>query len=221
MEQEEIIQLCKSFVREKFSNEPTGHDWFHIERVFKLSEYIAKREVCDVFEVQLTALFHDVADWKFTVNSEAETQRIVHDFLEPFHVDKQLVDRVVDNISQISYKGAGTQTIPRTKEAQIVQDADRLEALGAIGIARAFAYGGNKLREIYNPDVPPVMHQTFEDYKKSKGTTINHFYEKLLLLKDLMNTDTGRNIAEERHAFMQLFLQKFYDEWEVRLNENE
>jgi len=155
------------------------------------------------------------------VNSEAETQRIVHDFLEPFHVDKQLVDRVVDNISQISYKGAGTQTIPRTKEAQIVQDADRLEALGAIGIARAFAYGGNKLREIYNPDVPPVMHQTFEDYKKSKGTTINHFYEKLLLLKDLMNTDTGRNIAEERHAFMQLFLQKFYDEWEVRLNENE
>lgn len=219
MEQKEIVNSCMNFVRQKFENEPTGHDWFHIERVFKLSEYIAQKEICNLFEVQLTALFHDVADWKFSADSDAETAQIVNQQLKAFNLPQNQIDRIIENISQISFKGAGVHTNPKSIEAKIVQDADRLEAIGAIGIARTFAYGGNKNRQIYNPEEKPVAHQSFEEYKKNTGSTINHFYEKLLLLKDKMNTPTARKIAEERHAYMEAFLQQFYKEWNVMLED--
>ncbi len=178
-----------------------------------MATHLAEQEGADRFVVELAALLHDVADWKFSGDAMAGA-REARAWLESLGVERAAIDHVCDIITNLSFKGAGVPDRMPTKEGMVVQDADRLDALGAIGIARAFAYGGHAHREVYNPSVPPAHHQSFEDYRNNRGTTINHFYEKLLLLKDRMNTPTARTIAEERHAFMEEFLQRFFREWD-------
>ena len=194
--------------------EGSGHDWWHVYRVWKNAIHIGKQESVDLFVVELAALLHDVADWKFHDGNDEIGPQVAKEWLESLAVSVDTVSHVCQIIKDISFKGAGVVTAMKTTEGMVVQDADRLDALGAIGIARTFAYGGSKNREMYNPDINPVMHASFEQYKKSQGTSINHFYEKLLLLKELMNTATARQIAEKRHAVMEDYLQQFYDEWE-------
>jgi uncharacterized protein len=208
-----IIAATAEYVKAKLSGEGSGHDWFHVERVWKNAVRIGATENADMFVVELAALLHDIADWKFAGGDESAGPRAAREWLERVHVDEQTIAHVCEIIRDISFKGAGVTTSMKTKEGMIVQDADRLDALGAIGIARAFAYGGHKGSELYNPQVKPELHASFDDYKKSRGNTINHFYEKLLLLRDRMNTPTARRIAEERHAFMETFLQQFFKEW--------
>ena len=194
--------------------EGSGHDWWHVYRVWKNAIHIGKQESVDIFVVELAALLHDVADWKFHDGNDEIGPQVAKEWLESLSVDEKVISHVYQIIKDISFKGAGVVTAMKTTEGMVVQDADRLDALGAIGIARTFAYGGSKNREMYNPDINPEMHASFEQYKKSQGTSINHFYEKLLLLKELMNTATARQIAEKRHAVMEDYLQQFYDEWE-------
>ncbi|MER3523931.1 MAG: phosphohydrolase [Ignavibacteria bacterium] len=208
------IEQTVAFVKGKLSGEGTGHDWFHTERVWKTAVHIAESEAADVLVVELAALLHDIADWKFAGGDESAGPHEARHWLEHIGVDGQTIAHVCDIIVHLSFKGAGVQSSMSTKEGMVVQDADRLDALGAIGIARAFAYGGFRRREIHNPAVLPVYHATFEQYKNGSGTTINHFFEKLLLLKDTMNTATARAIAERRHAFMEEFLREFYAEWD-------
>ena len=214
METDAIINKTAGFVRARLSGEGSGHDWWHIARVWKTAVKIANAEGADLFVVQLAALLHDIADWKFHDGDIAAGPRAARDWLARLAVDEPVITHVCQIIEDISFKGAGVPTPMRTLEGMVVQDPDRLDALGAIGIARAFAYGGHKQREIHNPDVPPARHQSFEEYKSSAGTSVNHFYEKLLLLKDRMNTGVARTIAEERHAFMQHYLERFLLEWE-------
>ncbi len=214
---EDVIRQTEAFVRAKLEGEGTGHDWWHILRVRNLAVRLAKEEgVEDLRTVELAALLHDIADWKFNGGDAAAGSRVAREWLASIGTDEKTIAHVSEIIDHLSFKGAGVATPMRTKEGMVVQDADRLEALGAIGIARAFAYGGAKGREFYNPDVKPQMHGSFEAYKKSVGTTINHFYEKLLLLKDRMNTAAARRIAEERHTYMENFLARFFAEWEGR-----
>lgn len=197
--------------------EPTGHDWFHVERVYKNALYIAKNENgCDIFIVKLASLLHDIADWKFHDDPEAgeKTARI---WLEKNNVSKEVIDRVCGIVATMSYRG-GTNPPMKTIEGKIVQDADRLDALGAIGIARAFAFGGYKERQIYNPKLKPKKYKTAIQYKNSNGTTINHFYEKLLLLSNKMNTKTGKRIAARRHKILENYLEEFYKEWDSDLS---
>jgi uncharacterized protein len=215
-EQLEIIDRIKDLVKEKFRKEGSGHDWFHIERVLNMSVRLAAEEQCDVFVVQLGALLHDIADHKFHPDDPYIGQRIADEIMLSLGVDALTRKKVVQIVAEISYKGSGVPTPMSTIEGAVVQDADRLDAIGAIGIARAFAYGGSKHRMMYDPEELPVQHQDFDHYRKSEGTTINHFYEKLLLLKDRMNTDTAGKIAEERHAFMELWLARFFEEWQGR-----
>jgi len=207
-----IIEKTSDYVRKKLGGEVTGHDWWHVYRVWKTAKYIARREKADLFVVQLAALLHDIADWKFHSGSETIGQRLAQEWLEKLHVDKAIISHVCEIIKEMSFKGAGVKSKMRTLEGMAVQDADRLDAIGAIGIARTFAYGGHKGREIYNPNIKPQRHTTFEQYKNSKGPTINHFYEKLLLLKGRMNTKTAKRIAEKRHKFMEQFLERFFRE---------
>lgn len=217
MGNQEIIQQTADHVKSLLSGEHTGHDWWHIYRVWQMAKRIGKDEGADVFVVELAALLHDIADWKFHDGDDEAGPREARLWLEKLHVASEAIDRVCTVIKEISFKGAGVQTTPSTLEGKVVQDADRVDALGAIGIARAFAYGGHKGREIYNPNSQPVHHQTFEEYKNSSGPTINHFHEKLLLLKDLLNTPTARNIAEHRHAYMEEYLERFLQEWNGKL----
>ncbi|MEO8167172.1 MAG: HD domain-containing protein [bacterium] len=214
MNHHDIISQTADFIKAKLSGEGSGHDWFHIERVWKSALYIGECENVDMFVVELAALLHDIADWKFSGGDESAGPREAQRWLEQLKVQEKTIAHVCEIIKDLSFKGAGVQTAMKTKEGMVVQDADRLDALGAIGIARAFAYGGHKGRELYNPDIKPQPHATFEEYKKGRGPTINHFHEKLLLLKDLMNTETAKRIAEQRHAFMQEFLDRFALEWE-------
>jgi uncharacterized protein len=212
MDKESIIQKTAEHVKKQMMGEGTGHDWWHVYRVWKTAKHIGKEEKADLFIVELAALLHDLADWKLYKGDDLKP---IRDWLETLEIDKETADRVCEIVKNVSFKGAGVRSeITKTKEGMVVQDADRLDAIGAIGIARALAYGGHKGREIHNPDIKPVEHKTFEEYKSSKGTTINHFYEKLLLLKDRMKTGTGKNMAEERHAFMESYLKEFYKEWE-------
>jgi uncharacterized protein len=166
-----------------------------------------------MFVVELAALLHDIADWKFNSGDEKASSRASREWLVNLSVDAPTIDHVCQILDDLSFKGAGVQTQMKTREGMVVQDADRLDALGAIGIARAFAYGGHKGREMYNPGIPPTLHQSFEEYKSDNGTTINHFHEKLLLLKNLMNTETAKRIAEERHKYIEGFLERFLCEW--------
>ncbi len=208
-----IIQNTIIFVKQKLENAESGHDWFHIERVYKNSLLIAKNENCDLLIVQLGALLHDIADSKFHDGDETIGPKTARNFLESEKVDEAIISKVIFIIENISFKGGNFDRESTTIELEIVQDADRLDAIGAIGIARTFNYGGFKNRQLYNPEIFPNLKMSKEDYKKNEAPTINHFYEKLLLLKDRMNTKTGKKIAQERHKFMETFLEQFYREW--------
>jgi uncharacterized protein len=214
MNQQEIIDRTATFIKEQLSGESSGHDWWHVYRVWKSAVHIAKQEQADLFVVELAALLHDIADWKFhDGNDEVGPQRAA-EWLQTLQVDDATITHVCDIIRHISFKGAGVTTAMQTIEGKVVQDADRLDAIGAIGIARTFAYGGSKGHEMYNPDLSPHLHDSFEDYKQNQSHTINHFYEKLLLLKERMNTTTARQLAEQRHRVMEDYLDQFYREWD-------
>ena len=202
------------YVRSLLVGEGSGHDWWHIYRVWKMSVRIAKEENANLLVVELGALLHDIADWKFNDGDEEVGPAKARAWLQSLMVDEEVIAQVCQIVRDISYKGAGVATPMPTIEGQVVQDADRLDAIGAIGIARTFAYGGSKAREMYNPDQSPVLHQSFEQYKMGNGSTINHFYEKLLLLKERMNTATAKRLAQHRHRVMEEFLDEFYLEWE-------
>ncbi len=215
MNQEKVIQNTIEFVKTELKNAEGGHDWFHIERVFKNTVLISKDEKVDVFIVSLGALLHDIADPKFYNGDETVGPKIAAEFLKKEKVDSKTITHVINIIKHISFKNSLSKTGKKftSKELEVVQDADRLDAIGAIAIARCFNYGGFKNRTLYNPEILPNLEMTKEEYKKSDAPTINHFYEKLLLLKDKMNTKTGKKIALERHQFMELFLAQFYNEW--------
>ena len=210
----EIIQKTRHFIESEFRNEGSGHDWFHIDRVRKMALRIGKTEGCDLFITEMAALLHDLDDWKLTASDFSGSVRS-QKWLDSIGVDYQYSNRIIQIIDEVSFKGADIQTPVSSVEAAVVQDADRLDAIGAIGIARTFAYGGHKSRLIYDPSVIPVMHGDFQEYKSNNAPTINHFYEKLLLLKDRMNTQTAKIIAEQRHRFMSDYLEQFYEEWEA------
>jgi uncharacterized protein len=213
MDSETIIQKTAAYIKAEFSGDSSGHDWWHIYRVWKTALAICQREKADAFIVQLAALLHDLDDWKFNESGD-ETPLRARAWLDSCGVGSIATDKVCEIIKHISYKGAGVKEKMNSLEGFIVQDADRLDAIGAIGIGRAFAYGGFKDRPMYDPDSPPQMHASFEQYKNSKSATLNHFYEKLFLLKDRMNTDTAKRIAEERHRVMEDFVARFLLEWE-------
>jgi uncharacterized protein len=210
----DLIAKTILFVKEKLNDAEGGHDWFHIERVYKNAVLISKNEVCDTTIVQLGALLHDIADSKFHNGDETIGPRVAREFLESEQVDEEIITHVVNIIENISFKGGNFEKKFTSIELSIVQDADRLDAIGAIGIARTFNYGGFKNRTLYDPEIAPNSSMTKEEYKKNDSPTINHFYEKLLLLKDKMNTATGKQIAQERHRYMEGFLAQFYAEWE-------
>lgn len=214
MNKEEIISKTVDYVKAKLSRESSGHDWWHVYRVWKNGKHIAEIEKADSFVVELAALLHDIADWKFNNGDETIGGKVARGWLESLSLEKEIIDHVCEIIDNSSFKGAGVENKIKKLEGKILQDADRLDAIGAIGIARAFAYGGSKNREIYNPDIKPEFHTTSEQYKNNNSTTVNHFYEKLLLLKDLMHTDTAKQMAEDKNQFMELFLSKFMKEWE-------
>jgi uncharacterized protein len=207
------IEATRDHVREQFASDATGHDWWHIWRVRNSAVFIARDEGADVDIVELATLLHDIADWKFHDGDEAAGPRVAGEWLSPFGLSDETVAAVVDIVGQVSFKGAGVETRPSTLEGQCVQDADRLDALGAVGISRVFAYGGHVGQPIHDPDANPSMHDTFEQYKASRTTSINHFHEKLLLLTERMNTASGRRLAAERHRFMVAFLERFELEW--------
>jgi len=214
MDNSDIVHKTILFVQEKLENAEGGHDWFHIERVYKNALLIAENEVCDVSIVKLAALLHDIADSKFHDGDETIGPKITREFLESENVNEVTIQHVINIIENLSFKGEKTEKTFSSVELDIVQDADRLDAMGAIGIARTFNYGGFKNRPLYNPNIAPNLHMSKEEYKNSEAPTINHFYEKLLLLKDKMNTETGKKIAQERHQFMTTFLSQFYAEWD-------
>lgn len=207
------INQTINFVKEKLDGAEAGHDWFHIERVWKNSKKIAETENCNLQVVELAALLHDIADPKFHNGDEDLALKISDHFLKSIAVDDEVIQQVLFIIKNISFKNRNEILGEIPIELKIVQDADRLDAIGAIGIARTFNFGGFKNNLMYHPEMPPKLNMSKEEYKKSDGTTINHFYEKLLLLKDLMNTEAGKKLAEDRHEFMLKFLHRFYKEW--------
>lgn len=209
-----IVDATIIFVKQQLEGAEAGHDWFHIERVYRNAMHIANQENCHREVVQLAALLHDIADSKFHGGDESIGPQTARTFLESQKVEEATIDHVVKIIENISFKGGNTTRTFSSLELDIVQDADRLDAIGAIGIARTFNYGGYKNRPLYDPTIAPNMHMTKEEYKASQAPTLNHFYEKLLLLKDRMNTATGKKLAEDRHRFMEVFLAQFYAEWE-------
>lgn len=213
MDQIQIIKNTASFVKKTLHNAEGGHDWFHIQRVFNNAKLIAETENADLFVVKLGALLHDIADSKFHKGDETVGPRIASEFLATQEVSSEVITHVVKIIENISFKGGNEAQQFKSIELDIIQDADRLDALGAIGIARTFNYGGFKGRALYDPEIKPDLEMSKEAYKASTAPTINHFYEKLLLLKERMNTKTGRKIAEERHRYMEDFLKQFYAEW--------
>jgi len=213
MNKQQVISNTENFVKTTLKNAEGGHDWFHILRVWNNAKLMAKDEKVDVFIVELGALLHDIADSKFHNGDETIGPKVARDFLESQKVEEAIIIHIENIITNISYKGGNFDQKFRSPELDVIQDADRLDAIGAIGIARCFNYGGFKNRPLHNPEIKPNLNLTKEEYKKSNAPTINHFYEKLLLLKDRMNTKTGKKIAEERHQYMETFLQQFYDEW--------
>jgi uncharacterized protein len=208
-----LIENTFAFVKKQLENAESGHDWFHIERVYKTALTISETESCQKLVVQLGALLHDIADSKFHNGDETIGPKTAKNFLESQNCDPIIINHVVQIIENISFKGGKTDRNFSSIELDIVQDADRLDAIGAVGIARTFNYGGFKNRQIYDPNIHPNLKMTKEEYKNSTAPTINHFYEKLLLLKDKMNTETGKKMAQNRHDFMEVFLNQFYAEW--------
>ena len=215
MNKKKIIQNTIRFVKKTLEGSEGGHDWFHINRVYKNALLIAKNEKVDLFVVQLGALLHDIADAKFYDGDESIGPKKARDFLESQQVEETVISHIENIILFISYKSSFDHNRSfSSPELNVIQDADRLDAIGAIGIARCFNYGGFKNRSLYDPEIRPNLQMTKEEYKNSTAPSINHFYEKLLLLKDNMNTKTGKIIAQKRHSFMDEFLQQFLDEWE-------
>lgn len=212
---DDVVLKTKDFVQQSLTNAESGHDWWHAFRVWKLSILIAQREnfIGDFQVVELAALLHDIADAKFNNGDETVGPKIAQDFMNSLKLSTSTIDEVLFVIGHISFKGGEDSSIQKTEVLKIVQDADRLDALGAIGIARTFSYGGFKQRPMYDPDCPPEIGMTKDEYRKNNGPTLNHFYEKLFLLKDLMNTKTGRDLAEKRHLFMEQYVRQFYNEW--------
>lgn len=213
-QQQTLIENTITFVKATLANAEGGHDWFHIERVYNNATHIAKGEPVDELVVALGALLHDIADSKFFNGDETVGPKMATEFLISQNCDSAVIEHVVQIIKNISFKGGNKAQEFTSTELDVVQDADRLDAIGAIGIARTFNYGGFKNRKLYDPEIKPQLDMTIDEYKKSTAPTINHFYEKLLLLKDRMNTKTGKKIAEKRHAYMEGFLEQFYREWE-------
>ena len=208
-----IIEKTRDFVKEKMYKEGSGHDWFHVERVCNMSKYLAEKENADMFIVEMTALLHDIDDWKF---SDIYNTTLTEEFLKSVKVNEEESNRILNIIKTMSYKGGVVNSTQNTIEGMVVQDADRLDALGAIGIARAFAYGGNKNRSIYDPSIKPMDFKSLDEVKNKDNHTVNHFYEKLFKLKDLMNTETAKEIATKRHKYMEDFIEEFYLEWNFK-----
>ena len=215
MTSKEKITKTKAFVKETLKDAEGGHDWFHIERVYNNALLIAKTETVDGLIVALGALLHDIADSKFHDGDETVGPKIAREFLFNLNIDSIVIEHVIKIIENVSFKSSLNTTQKfKSTELDVIQDADRLDAIGAIGIARCFNYGGFKDRALFDPSIKPNMNMSKEEYKTSNAPTINHFYEKLLLLKDKMNTKTGRLIAADRHHFMEDFLNQFYAEWD-------
>lgn len=211
------LQRTEAFVKEKMAGESTGHDWWHVARVVNNAKAIAAKEGGDLFVIELAALLHDIADWKFHDGDFSIGPRVTREWLSKLKVDDKIIEQVAYIVEHISFKGGTNVHKMKTLEGKIVQDADRLDALGAIGIARVFSFGGAQLRPIYDPNLTPVTEfKTFDEYKEAtrNSSSINHFYEKLLKVRDFMNTKTGKKIAETRHKFMEKYLEQFYAEWE-------
>jgi len=215
MTNQEIKGKTVTFVKSELRHAEGGHDWFHIERVVNNARTIAQTERVNILIVELGALLHDIADYKFNDGDESVGVRKAQIFLKSLSVDEVVIDHVEKIITNISFKGGNFTQAFHSAELAVIQDADRLDAIGAIGIARTFNYGGYKGRELYNPSIKPSVGMTAKEYKNSNTPTINHFYEKLLLLKDRMNTDTGRRMAEQRHQFMERYLEQFFKEWDA------
>lgn len=213
IDKDTVLQMTEEYVKRTLSNECTGHDWWHSYRVRRNAAVICRKEGADLFVVELAALLHDISDWKFNSGDDEAGAKIAREWLERMAVDEAVIQHISEIISDIPFRGNCVESKMKTKEGMIVQDADRLDAIGAIGIARAFAYGGHKRRMMYDPMIKPQEYKSFDDYKKNKSHTINHFYEKLLLLKSLMNTETAKNMASDRHEVMNEFLERFLDEW--------
>ncbi|TXK78657.1 HD domain-containing protein [Mesonia sp. K4-1] len=213
-EESKVIQATKAFVQSELKDAEGGHDWFHIERVYKNALLLARAEDVNLEIVSLGALLHDIADSKFHQGNENVGPQTARKFLESLHVQDFVIEHVVKIIENISFKGGNIKQEFTSPELDVIQDADRLDAMGAIGIARTFNYGGFKNRKIYDPSIAPKLNMSKEEYKKGENPTINHFYEKLLLLKERMNTVTGKKLAQKRHEFMEQFLEQFYAEWE-------
>ncbi len=211
--QQQIVASAATFVKQELKGAESGHDWWHVFRVWKLSERIAEEEKADIFIVSLGALLHDIADAKFYDGDETVGPKKAKIFLQTQNLPEETINKVLNIIRFVSFKNRHEKPDDNSLELQIIQDADRLDAMGAIGIARAFSYGGFQKREMYNPDIPPRPDMSKAEYKKSTSTTINHFYEKLLLLKEMMHTKTGKRLAAKRHRFMEQFLEEFYSEW--------
>ena len=214
MTSDQIIQKTVEFVKHTLQDAEGGHDWWHVYRVWKTAIHIASIEKADMLVVELGALLHDIADSKFHHGNEEIGPAKARTFLQALGVEEKIINHVVDIIANISFKGGKVEQQFKSPELDVIQDADRLDALGAIGIARTFNYGGHKGRAIYDPGIKPNLQLTKEEYKNSTAPTLNHFYEKLLLLKDLMNTETGKQMAEKRHEFMVAYLDQFYNEWD-------
>lgn len=215
MGDKELISKTADYIKEKMLGEGSGHDWWHVYRVWQLAKTIADDEPeADTLVVELGALLHDIADWKFANGDLEAGPRAAREWLEKCGVNDETIQHIEDIVRDTSFKGAQVDLNLKTIESKIISDADKLDAIGAIGIARTFAYGGSKHRSMYEPDEKPVMHKTFEEYKNNQSHTINHFYEKLLLLKDLMQTKIGQEIAQSRHAYMENYLKEFFAEWD-------
>ncbi|MNJ85975.1 putative hydrolase [compost metagenome] len=212
-----LLEEVKLVVEKKFRTESADHDWYHIERVLKLAEFIQSVEGGDLLVVQLAALLHDISDHKLNGGVKNDCGRVSRELLTELKADEELIDRVCEIVDRVSYKGAGVADEAGSHELDIVRDADRLDAIGAIGIARAFHYGGKNDRSFYEPDLEPSLHTDFDSYVQDKSHTLNHFYEKLLLIKDRLKTKTAREIGEERHRLMEVFVKSFLEEWNVKL----
>ena len=214
MDREQVLRRTEEFVGEELSDDVSGHDWWHVERVRMLARRLAREEGADPFVVELAALLHDIADWKFNGGDTEAGPRASEAWLKDCHVEPAVIEHVCEIVGTLSFKGAGVPTPMTTLEGQVVQDADRLDAIGAIGIARTFAYGGVKGRPIHDPDEAPRQNADLETYLNSNSSTVNHFHEKLFLLKDRMNTGTGRRMAAGRHSYMKSYLDRFLKEWD-------
>ncbi|WP_411842261.1 HD domain-containing protein [Salinicoccus sp. HZC-1] len=213
MGESSIVKQAQEIIRDFHMEDLTGHDYWHVIRVYNNALHIQSEEGGNLFVIQMAALFHDFIDYKLTDNENGQIEK-VKAFLKDHEVDEETIKHIIYAMQSVSYKGGNNPVKPRSLEDKIVQDADRLDALGAVGIARTFIFGGNKGHELYNPEVQPRENMTFETYRNEDNTMINHFYEKLLKLKELMNTHTAKKLADERHGFMEAYLEQFYAEWD-------